>query len=139
MRSTPENKSRTVLWIVALAAVILGVSADSNAIEGPVFRELCESYKSMSADPQGASKNDLLKAGMFKGFVWAILESWTDSEARKGLFCIPIGVSDEQAARIVADYMDNHPEYWHLPAMMQVAMALEEKFPCPRESDEDQE
>ncbi len=131
MKLFPIPISRSTVVAAIFAVIIIASSADTFAIDGLQFRELSLSYRKVFINGQDANKDDLFKAGLFTGYVWAIVESWHTTENDKGLFSIPTGLTNEQAARIVFDYIEKHPEFWHLPGMFQTSAALQEKFPPP--------
>ena len=45
-------------------------------------------------------------------------------------FCVPKEATEEQFARIILKYSDNHPEKLHLSAVVLVIEALTSAFPC---------
>lgn len=57
-------------------------------------------------------------------------ESVVSHYQRLMLYCIPKGVKQGQGTRVVVKYLETHPEKLHKSAIVLIAFAFEEAFPC---------
>ena len=48
----------------------------------------------------------------------------------KALFCLPRGINNGQAARVVVKYLKDHPEELHQPAVVLAITAFKDAYPC---------
>ena len=65
--------------------------------------------------------------GLFIGYINGV------SEALSGLsVCIPSGSTYDQSYAVVAKYLKDNPEKWHLSPFLLTSSALKEAFPCQK-------
>ena len=69
--------------------------------------------------------------GVCFGTITAI-SNMTDMLQKEYSFCKPRGATGSQTIPVVILFMEQHPEYMHLPFNWLVVMALHEAFPCPK-------
>jgi hypothetical protein len=68
-------------------------------------------------------------SGVTDGFTFGLLAS-TKEKINEGGICPPEGVILGQKARIVKQYLDQHPQELHKPAVLLIIRALHSAFPC---------
>ncbi len=73
------------------------------------------------------SPKDAADYGLFIGYINGV------SEALSGLsVCIPSGSTYDQSYAVVAKYLKDNPEKWHLSPFRLTSFALKEAFPCQK-------
>lgn len=101
-------------WCVLACFVSLIFPTFAQAKTGNELKELA------LADPQGFG----FKGGVFYGYVEAV------ADARYREFCIPQGVTRQQAVDVVKKFLFDNPATLHLPADDLVVQALRSAWPC---------
>ena len=109
-----------------LAVVLVGVTWSGPAmayfVDGNALHKVCQ-YPNVEFFPYG----DCL------GYTSGVSDVMTGGNIVDGLrACIGTNVSRGQAKDVVKRWLENHPQYRHLPARSLVAAALAEAFPCKK-------
>lgn len=101
-------------------------------VNGSMLQSMCrDAIRSLNGE--SIQRVSLVRAGKCSGYVAGAMDSrfaW-EEVAKQKLFCMPEGVSGEQPIRIVAKYLEQHPDELHLPAATLVIFAFVGAFPCP--------
>jgi hypothetical protein len=88
-----------------------------------------DGLKAMQTDFEAYQENReiryMAKASQYVGYVTGVVDAWDGSR-----FCLTGGVNAEQAAAIVAKYVQDHPEGLNRHASETVAAALAATHPC---------
>ncbi len=58
-----------------------------------------------------------------------VLSKHNNSE---NFFCLPPGITNNQAIMVIVKYMKEHPEKLHISASALILVALRKNFPCPK-------
>ena len=95
-------------------------------MDGNLLSENCRGFDRFIENLSQASRLDIMKASLCRGFVIGAMDTLT----MKKELCPPDGIDDEQAVDIVRLWLREHPEARHLSAVSLVQVALKEKFPC---------
>ena len=70
------------------------------------------------------------------GYIDAVLDvgaRWKTTElpsTKSVHFCLPTGVTSDQARKVVRKYLEQHPEKLHWEAVQLITLALADPFPC---------
>lgn len=75
------------------------------------------------------SKN-LAEWGFCSGFIWGAADGHQLTSDESASFCSPEGATSDQMGRVVVKYLREHPEKLHEYAVLLVAVALIEAWPC---------
>ncbi len=110
---------KKLLGIVLLAVLIFSfhsafaMSGNDLAVGMRVYIKADKDY----------TKADYLLAGNYLGYVQGV------AEATASDYSLPSGVTADQLCRVVAKFLEKHPERWNEPASLLVRNALQEAFP----------
>ena len=108
------------LLITAVLIALINVStypAMASHVTGNELLEFCE------------SKN-LAEWGFCSGFVWGAADGHQLTSDESVSFCSPEDATSDQMGRVVVKYLRDHPEKLHEYAVLLVAVALIEAWPC---------
>jgi hypothetical protein len=69
---------------------------------------------------------------MIDSFISGVLDTITYLEpvAGKAPYCLPAAIKVQQLAQIYCQFLERHPERWHLSASGLAISAWQESFPC---------
>ena len=73
---------------------------------------------------------DLAEWGFCSGFIWGVADGHQLTSDESTSFCSPEGATSDQMGRVVVKYLRDHPEKLHEHAVLLVAIALIEAWPC---------
>lgn len=110
---------RRLSGIVLFAVFILSCQS-ALAMSG---NELIDGMKSYLKAEKDYTKADYLLAGNYMGYVLGVAEATVDD------YSLPSGVTPDAVYRIVASFLEKHPEKWKEPAGPLVRKALQEAYP----------
>jgi hypothetical protein len=130
-------KTQTAICMKHFVLVLLFLIAEGSAFglatftTGDELRENCR-YALSDSDAEKATPQGGLCIGFIDGFrqFEVILAAALQSAPNARVMCIPDGVSNRQAIKVVVRYLDQHPESLHKYAGALVFEALSEAFPC---------
>jgi len=71
---------------------------------------------------------DYSKAYEYRGYALGVYD------ATSPFLCTPENVTAAQILTVVANYFNNNPHKWHMPAKVIIQSSLFESFPCPAKS-----
>jgi Ssp1 endopeptidase immunity protein Rap1a len=74
-----------------------------------------------------------LRSGVALGYIQGVVNSMEVLYSNQPLSCSADGVTVGQMVDVVKRYLHNHPETRHEPAVILIATAAREAFPCPRD------
>ena len=107
------------MWRILLAtafAIATVAPASAGFISGNRWKDTC---------PSDADDDFCI------GYVAGVID-WYDGEQNEPrYFCLPESVTLGQAHAVTVQYIEAHPEEWHVSTSYLVMNALKEAFPCP--------
>jgi Rap1a immunity proteins len=74
-----------------------------------------------------------LRSGVALGYIQGVVNSMEVLYPNQSLSCSPDGMTVGQMVDVVKRYLHNHPQTRHEPAVILIATAAREAFPCPRD------
>jgi hypothetical protein len=116
-----EVTTMRVLIIVLCGVLVLGAPAAAQYMSG---NDLVRLMKELERE----QTENWFDAGVFSGFVIGVYDANQLAISRDGR------ISMIQVCSIVAEYLKQHPEYWHKPGYVLVIQALQDAFPGEIES-----
>lgn len=110
-----------------ILALLLSLSVPSQAAiySGKALMELVPGYNRVSGQGS-AGATDYMAAAELKSYVAGVF----DATQGLAIYCSPQNTSEGQVSKVVALYLDSHPEQLSLPASDIILQALKEAFPC---------
>ena len=130
-----RSRAGCVSLVRILCAVLMGLAACSHAaLIGKDLSGYCEK-----------KRHGYYREGFCVGFVIGVMNAMTVRDAQERLrganapkggsvpprrYCIPEGVTFEQAAEVVIAYLNEHVQFHQRPAAELVDYALAEAWPC---------
>ncbi len=73
-----------------------------------------------------------LRSGVAFGYIQGVVNSMEVLYPNQPLSCSPDGVTVGQMVDVVKRYLQNHPQTRHEPAVILIATAAREAFPCEK-------
>lgn len=106
------------------AGILVLLATPSEArITGNDLLQLCKSDKAeQSAVCHGFFRGLTDMHGIFKAM-------------KRGIYCVPVGVTLEQAEKVALKWLDENRDETHRPAAILVTQALLTSFPCAKEGE----
>jgi Rap1a immunity proteins len=122
----------SLLLTVALVAPVRGDDRQSLAHWDPTGNDLVASCSSTSEFESGACVGFI--QGVINGFnSGAIVQHGRGNEQHPILdLCVPNGVTNGQATKVILAYADKHPAQLHYPADVIVTKAISEAWPLEK-------
>ncbi len=120
---------RSLVVAGLLAPTLLG----SALVPAPALARGFFAGNSVYANCQASGNT--LSWGLCRGYIIGALDAYeaeTEALHLKPAFCIPEGVTVEQAADVAVQYMQEHPENRHTNAASLVWISVFQAFPCNR-------
>lgn len=118
--------------LIVLAALILH-NGQAAASDGNALQVGCNAAIKYWEQPDSLSAADYISSTMCVSLVRGARDTIVGYEmaTKAKLVCIrPGAVSNSQAVRVVAKYLNDHPEKLHLPDTPLIIEALKAAFPC---------
>lgn len=125
-------------FLVALIMVVLPLSlCAENVTTGSYLLRTCNRAV-QSADASFHGPQDYLTSfenGTCFGYIDAVIDTYTWYQTNHTIsnefaFCLPQENTFGQLVRVVAKFLNDHPEQLHKPKAVLIMMALHEAFPC---------
>lgn len=116
------------MTVLMLALTLSLAAADDGRgpfVRGDKLATTAKVYISARDYPAIATDQDRAKATGFSGYVEGVADALSGTD-----LCFPKGTSVTQVSTMVASYVSQHPEQWHLAASTLVVAALKPTFPC---------
>jgi len=89
--------------------------------------------KFLDADATAHSNKDhSMQVAHWSGVARGYIAGVSDAYNGWGWFCAPPNAELDQAVALVARYLKEHPDKWHLPGKQIVLDTLSSHFPCKR-------
>jgi len=125
----------TVVFMILIAGLLqYSPASAADNVDGNALMERCKSVNKIGEQGVVLGKtetNNLMYClGYFNGFMGMYDNSVMLDNFKTKPYCVPQGVNWKPLARIVVDFLENHPELLHQPQEALTVMALSEKFPC---------
>jgi hypothetical protein len=73
-----------------------------------------------------------LRSGVAFGYIQGVVNSMEVLYPNQSLSCSPDGMTVGQMVDVVKRYLHNHPQTGHEPAVIVIATAAREAFPCEK-------
>jgi Rap1a immunity proteins len=73
-----------------------------------------------------------LRSGVAFGYIQGVVNSMEVLYPNQSLSCSPDGMTVGQMVDVVKRYLHNHPQTGHEPAVIVIATAASEAFPCDK-------
>jgi hypothetical protein len=128
-------KTRCGIAVVGLVLLLMAVSGTgaSGKVDGNwLLRDCSESI--WLSEGKTLAPDSPMGAAFCLGYVTGMLEmhvGYTGVNRMPPLFCQPDGIESSQAIRIIARYLQTHPERLHWAGAPLVTQAMRDAFPCP--------
>ena len=120
--------ARAILAIAFTLALVTVTYAQAERHSGLWLKQQAESYEKFVAGGNKTGEPKVAgEAGTFMGFVDGIALSSSGTA-----FCLPDGTTLDQMYAVVAKWVHNNPEKWHIQSHLLVSQALTQAFPCTR-------
>ena len=115
---TKEESMKLLITTVLIALINVSTyPAVAGHVTGIELLAYCES-------------NKLAEWGFCSGFIWGAADSHELIGEEVAPFCVPEDAASEQMGLIVVKFLREHPEKHDEFAVLLVALALEEAWPC---------
>ncbi len=126
-----DMKAINVLFATLLFAML---STTALAQDGNELLRWCEnSLSDEKIISSGVSS--AFNAGLCLGMMQGITNlNVFYEQTKKSLFCLPSSIKNEQAARIVINYLNEHPEKLDQDGTLLAILAFVKAFPCKKRS-----
>lgn len=116
---------------IIFMALLLSSSAFAERPEphtGLWLKYQMDSWERVNAkNGRTASPEEAGDYGFFSGYVNGVTDALWDLSV-----CLPPGTTYDQTYSVVAKYLKDNPEKWHLPPFLLTSSALNEAFPCQK-------
>jgi hypothetical protein len=116
--------------LIAIAALVASVSASAGILKASTLNDFCnadgDEYQRVVFDAGCTA----YVTGVWDLYVVMMADPENPDSNRRGGFCKPKGATGKQLGAIVAKYLAEHPELWHINASVSVLGAFAEAFPC---------
>jgi hypothetical protein len=124
-----------LLFLILAALATSAFAQPQNYTTGNELRENCR-YAVSESDADHITARAGLCIGFIDGFqqfeqIMDIAMGARAANLGSRLICVPDGVTNGQAVKVVVRYLDQHPESLHKFAGLLVYEALTDAFPCP--------
>ena len=123
----------TMKRFLACAVALMGLLLAGNAFgDGNKLLTQCENALSIN-EGEAAKVDSIARAGFCLGMMQGMTSMngyYQTLLGKKALFCLPEGVTNGQAARVVVKYLKEHPEKLHEHESSLALWAFVEAFPC---------
>lgn len=123
-----------MVFLTTSSAFALGTSPT----DGNQLLKNCKEYV-RTVDSGTASKTEFVESGYCLGYVTGVIDDhfmWQISESSPldpaKHFCLPDGVTPDQAVRVLLKWLDDHPARLHERAIDLILNAFRDSFPCRR-------
>lgn len=113
--------------VKTIGVLLLLSATTTNAaffLDSPALQDLLADFEAYQGKRQ---IRYMAKASQYVGYVTGVVDALDGSR-----FCLPGGVTAEQAAGLVAKHIREHPETLSRHALDAVTAALSADFPCKR-------
>ena len=110
---------KRLLGIVLFAVIVLSFHS-AFAISG---NDLIPGMRVYLKADKDYTKADFLLAGNYLGYVQGVVEATTSD------YSLPKDITADQMCRIVAKFLEKHPQRWKEPAPNLIRNALQEAYP----------
>ena len=130
-------KTLAVVLVIALAGV--SAPAQKTIVDGNSLDDHCR-YSRQSDNGVKLSDIEFGKASFCVGYIRGVLdEIWTQANRPDEIgiknvgrpkICVSDEISNTQAIKVVAKYLQNNPAKLHLAANYLIRISMEEAFPC---------
>lgn len=119
-----------------LAPIILFLSLPTATVKAETFdgtrlAKLCDLYVNEKEDSGGYGRScPIFIFGVIGGHDMFYAHAFVKEGIDRMYICLPDSVTEGQVARVVYNYLNDHPERWHKHADSLVFESLMEAFPC---------
>jgi len=118
-------------YILVLAAALLtSTAAHSSPETGNVLLSNCnEAVRYQDGILDVDSENALICLAFLDGLKSA-MGLWQDKDKASSITCIPMGINNGQASRIIVEYGRKNPSILHHHPIVLAVKAFQDAFPC---------
>ena len=138
-----SNSWKLLLFGAELMLVFLIVSPafaiGTSPTDGNELLKNCKEYTRIVDNGGTASKTEYVESGYCLGYVTGVIDDhfmWQISEGSPldstKHFCLPDGVTPDQAVRVLVKWLDDHPARLHERAIDLILNAFRDSFSCRR-------
>lgn len=134
-------RNRCRFWLLALGIALPAASPAQPATspyDGVRLINDCQAAVRVLDNAKTTNKpEEAVAATQCSYFAWGVYLAQRRSISTtdgKRLFCAPANAKQEQVVRVLAKWLEGHPELLHQPADKLVGSALRDTFPCPQKS-----
>jgi hypothetical protein len=118
-------------YILVLAAALLtAAAAHSNDETGNVLLSNCSEAVRFQDGILDVDSEKALTCLAFLDGLKAAMTLWQEVDKASSITCIPMGVNNGQASRIIVEYGRKNPSILHHHPIVLAVQAFQDAFPC---------
>jgi len=134
---------RRASWFFIMGLFLFMPSLAIGGVDGKALLQKCEPIAKLFDDPASLSSKEASGGVYCLGYIDSFMETFSFQVQAKIVPSVPYCMPEEEIpkkeiARVVVDYLNNHPENLDKPAGYYLFMALREAYPCNKEEEKEE-
>jgi hypothetical protein len=131
-------------WFLLISLFLFMPGLAIGGLDGNELLQKCEPIEKLYDDPASMDSKEASGVVYCLGYIDSFIETFYFQVQAKILPSVPYCMPEEQLpkkeiAKVIIDYLKNHPEELGKPAGYFIFLALREAFPCREETNKAEE